>query len=160
MPIEKGLGKRLVVTGGIIGVIVAFTTLLSVKRVDTKADPERGHALLDKYAPFHARFAAASLEIDQNEIQKALNDTLSLEEELTKANDDSLLHAYTLVRIAVIYQTLGQRENEVKAWQWVLKQMEGRLAASMALLEENFRCEGSTLRDYIQYRLSLAGKVL
>ncbi len=123
---------------------------------------------VEKYSPLHARFAAASLYIAQHEMQNALDEMLSLEEELLKCDDakgTSLLHAFTLVRIAFLYQALGRQENEKKAWLAVQekagwgdqkeeKRKKGLLSESLALLEENFHCEGSGLRDYIRYRLA------
>jgi hypothetical protein len=112
----------------------------------------------EKYAPFHARFAAASISIEKQEKQKALEESLGLEKELAVSNQaGSLLHAHTLVRIAFLYQSLGQEEKEKQAWQtiWELSAPEKResLSENLALIEDVFYCEGSGLRDYIQHRL-------
>jgi len=131
-----------------------------------KAQTSQMLAQIGKYAPHHARFAAVSLSMAGQEMQKALEETLALEEELRRSHpsrSESLLQAYTLVRIAFLYQLAGQRENERKAWEVVQARAgwnkaegldkNGPLLESFAHLEENFSCEGSRLRDYIRYRL-------
>ncbi len=134
---------------GIFLVAGIFIWRMGVHPSPAKVDKTQ---LLGKYAPFHARFSAST----GKDASTALQEMLELKEDLQAANNEPLLHAYTLVRIAFLYQATGQIENERKAWQEIESlKTEGPLSSSLALVEENFHHEGSGLSEYIRSRLSL-----
>lgn len=135
------------ISGGILVIIAAIVWWTGKSDRQSSATEGLGRALLEKYSPEHARFTETSFLIDQNEAQKALEKSLAF---LSKNQDDTPLRAFTLVRVAFLYQSLGQKENEMKAWQAVEKEAGTK---NFALVEETFSCEGSGLRDYIKYRL-------
>lgn len=183
---EKGKSAGFKKWGGLLGgvfVLVATVTwmtginrkqnshpsqfLANAKDKNIKME-EQFNRYTAQYVPLHARFAATSLSIAQHNAQKALEESLFLEEELRNRAEEEkepLLHAFTLVRIAFLYQSLGQVENEKNAWRVIQAQAgwdktlpssniaPDSLATKLALIEENFSSEGSGLRDYIQYRL-------
>lgn len=113
----------------------------------TKTTAGEGRALLKKYAPDYATFAETSSKIEGKEIRQALQESL----DLAKSTQDETLRAFTLVRIAFLYQSLGEKDNERKAWQ-AIEAMAGN--KNIKAVEKTFVCEGSGLNDYIRYRLN------
>jgi len=173
----KKLGGILVGVFVLVGTVTLWTGGKEPRhslaaRGEMKKHAEQAREFAAMHAPLHTRFAAASLSINEHENKKALEESLALEKELrnrAEGQQEPLLHAFTLVRIAFLYQSLGDIENEKNAWKTVQNQAGwdkadaahesddrkgGSLATSMALVEKNFSCEGSGLRDYVHYRLA------
>lgn len=178
---EKGKAAGWKRFGGIVlGVFVLVTTVTwwtgvqhsgkaGRHNVSSLQASKKALAFAKEQAPLHARFGEISLSIHEHENRKALEESLALEEELRNraANEqEPLLHAFTLVRIAFLYQALGDVKNEKNAWHTVQTlagwntpdavSNKAPLASSMAIVEQNFASEGSGLRDYIRHRLSVA----
>lgn len=113
---------------------------------------------LSEAVPFHAAYAKNSLKIEQGAYQEALEQAVSLKEEMKKSCDlerfkeeslppGSLLYVYNLIRIACLQQKLENRPGEKAAWE----ELEGFLTTSQPVVN-NFREKGVDLTHYIAER--------
>ncbi|CCB92167.1 putative uncharacterized protein [Waddlia chondrophila 2032/99] len=66
--------------------------------------------------PVFKEFSNISLLIAQGNHQEALQRSLSLKETLLKKEEPPLLLPYTLIRIAMLYQGMGEKNLEALAW--------------------------------------------
>jgi len=95
--------------------------------------------------PYFIQFATISLRIAKEEYLLALKESTQLKKELSQKSS-SLLHAYNLVRIAILEGKTGEISNELKAWEEVLEN------EHFPLLEQSIQADGLSLLDYIQHR--------
>ena len=113
-------------------------------------------------APFHAAYAQFSLLIEQKEYQKALEQSVTLKEEMLKecdldkevgghSCDGGLLFAHNLLRVACLQQELHNLPGEKSAWEELENFLEKRISIKR-LVFENFRDKGLDLGDYIIQR--------
>lgn len=101
-----------------------------------------------KDGSFYAQFAKTTETILDERFEEALKEALELKENLSVTDDyGKVLSAYNLLRIASLYQELGQIENEKKTW-IELKD------ANLTPLLSHIRDQEISLLDYISKRLA------
>lgn len=76
--------------------------------------------------PLFKEFSQSTLLISQGKHQNALEQTLALKEKLLKESAPNLLLPYTLIRIAMLYQGMGEKDLEVLAWDEWKQYAEGK----------------------------------
>jgi len=107
---------------------------------------------LKKESPLHASFAATTFLIEKRQYQTALEQAVSLKQKL-KAG--SILHAYNLLRIALLQKQLSNKPGELAAWKEVKTLFDAKTDAS-SLLEANFQKRSGkksfALTDFIAQR--------
>jgi hypothetical protein len=122
---------------------------------------------------YYDRFGRASLLITNGLTEKALNESLLLKNDLILDSDfwresqrkhrGSVLFAFNLLRVAMLYQSLHKTNEEYAAWREFkryAKWEEGETSLdtemldpyAFALLENHFKDQALTLRDYIHFR--------
>ncbi|MCB1115126.1 MAG: hypothetical protein KDK71_01550 [Chlamydiia bacterium] len=114
--------------------------------------------------PFYADFSKATLKMSQGKYREALQDSLNLREHMLsniQQNDHSTLFAFNLLRIAILSQRLGAKDQELLAWQ-ELKTHGGWAGedqmvtpskhAGFKQLLDHFTVQETSLLDYIQAR--------
>jgi hypothetical protein len=119
---------------------------------------------IGKEAPYFAQFAHASLLISQGSFSAALEeaqrlkqalevDDLFWEKQSQAVRHGSSLYAFNLLRIAMLEQKVGTADGERLAWE-ELEKKEGKTyhPEAMFLLEQAFREQDLSLKDYIAYR--------
>lgn len=96
--------------------------------------------------PTYQEFAKTSLIIGQEKYQEALDKALKIKQELPS---ESPLFAYNLLRIATLYQALGNKNEELNAWKEWNDQKN-----STAFLQVSNQLENGKIRlsDYITQR--------
>jgi tetratricopeptide (TPR) repeat protein len=132
-----------------------------------KAEPIARACLLrlSEESPDHAAFAKASLLIEKEQYQKALEASVALKEEMEKALDSqlwkgsrlegkSVLYACNLLRIAVLQKQLRNSPGELAAWEEVkgLIEVGGESSAAAQFLQANFGRKQFSLSDFISQR--------
>ncbi|MEI6241775.1 MAG: hypothetical protein WCP39_00020 [Chlamydiota bacterium] len=119
--------------------------------------PLAKQAMNDGAPSLYSEFGKISLLMMENKLAKALESSYVLKSELVKKKDMETLTAFTMLRIAGLEKSLGQKEKEKKAWE----ALEVFLAshkenASIQLFLSNFRKgQDVDLADYVTYRKSL-----
>ncbi len=105
------------------------------------------------------KFSETTLLIAKGYHQEALAKTLELKEQLLKDSEYHLLLPYLYIRIAMLYQGMGEKDLEILAWDEWLQYKQGKgikkpdPKALMAI--SNLFSEGAlTLEQYIQARKS------
>lgn len=71
-------------------------------------------------------FTHTTLLVAQGKHQEALQTSLELKEKLLEQTEPSLLLPYTLIRIAMLYQGMGQKDLEILAWDEWKQYAEGK----------------------------------
>lgn len=108
--------------------------------------------------PLFKEFSNATLLISQGRHQEALEASLTLKEKLLKETEPNLLLPYTLIRIAMLYQGMGEKDLEVLSWDEWKQYAEGKGLQkpdpqTLNTISTLF-AEGSfTLNEYIEARI-------
>lgn len=76
--------------------------------------------------PLFKDFSNSTLLIAQGKHQEALKASLALKETLLRQAEPNLLLPYTLIRIAMLYQGMGEKDLEVLAWDEWKQYAEGK----------------------------------
>lgn len=113
--------------------------------------------IFNRTQPDHVKlyqdFSKTTLLIGQGEYSEALTQAQQLKQTLDqKGNNltDSTLYIYNLIRLAMLHQQLGQKDEELKAWEQIQslpKQSESVVAANQTLTIGN-----ASLNQYIEER--------
>jgi len=124
---------------------------------------------LQEVSPVQSKAAHISMLISKGDLGIALEESLALDTDLkqqiasgSSIQPGALARMINLLRIAELYASLGQPQDEADAWEkfeqlvgWdEQKTMQGALAQNEALplLERGFRDQGVDLKDYIRFR--------
>jgi hypothetical protein len=90
--------------------------LLNTEKIEEAlALANRSISRVQDEAPFHTQYARTSLLIEQGNYQQALENAVTLKEQLPASV--SLLYAHNLLRIAFLQQELKNRPGEKAAWE-------------------------------------------
>lgn len=140
-----------------------------------KANPYAKAALIrshDLTSSYYSRFSHNSLLISQGKYQEALDEAKRLKDDLDKddpfwerqdklVRSGTILYAYNLLRIASLERQLGYKEDEIKAWDELVKNagwkgepanMKTYDPEAYALLAQNFKQGNVSLLDFIERR--------
>lgn len=105
-------------------------------------------------SPYLAKFSSVSLLIAKNELEKALGETIALQDTMLKdpsLQKSSFLFALNLVRIANLQQALKHSQEELLAWKKVEELMKKDHDIALRL-ESSFQTNNINLKDYIMHR--------
>lgn len=99
-------------------------------------------------------YANASLLITQGLYQEALQNSLQLQTQLAENSSEiskETLKIYNLLRLAILHQQLGQKEQELAAWEILLNQAEKNTDAFIPIYQL-FKTGQTSLGQYIDER--------
>ncbi len=116
----------------------------------------RSFGRLEEEAPFHAAYAKTSLLIEQESFQKALENAVTLKEQMggsfaLEHKAGGLLYVYNLLRIACLQQELNNRPGEKAAWEELESSLQGE-ARLANILFASFTDRKINLTQYIAER--------
>lgn len=102
----------------------------------------------------YQNYTQASMLIGQEQYANALQSAKQLQIDLDQLGKESnpVLYVYNLIRLAMLYQQMGQPEEELKAWEQLQNQpqrLEAVLEASQA-----YQIGNASLNQYIEERKS------
>lgn len=125
--------------------------LLTINQVD-EAKPFAKRTLkrteTSKLAVYN-EFGHITLLISDKDYQNALDKSLKLQSQMTKENP---LLAFNLIRIGMLQQTLGNKEDEMKTWKEI-KQLAATNAPAYEKLEAVLEKGNISIMKYIDKRL-------
>ncbi|MBA2368541.1 MAG: hypothetical protein H0V82_05915 [Candidatus Protochlamydia sp.] len=99
-------------------------------------------------------YANTSLLITQGLYQEALQRSMQLQTQLAVISQDKFkgtLEIYNLLRVAILHQQLGQKEDELAAWETLLAQAEENTDTFLPIYQ-SFKSGQTTLGQYIDER--------
>lgn len=130
-----------------------------------EASPFIERSLQRTNQPYYSDYSKTSLKISQGRYQEALQESLSLKEKMLsdgsyweKLDDSSSLFAFNLMRTAILSQQLGNKAEELSAWQEIksygapIKKDDKIGQAGFKQLLTHFTVQETTLLDYIKTR--------
>jgi hypothetical protein len=98
---------------------------------------------------FFDKFAQGSLLIANGQYEKALNEARALKELIS--NKNSLLYPYNLLRISFLEKQLGNKKNELLAWQELENYLNEMKEKAKEFLDA-YQVDKSKLSEYIEFR--------
>ena len=98
--------------------------------------------------PLYQKFAATSLTISDKKYPEALEQALALKQSLKDQAADNYLISFNLLRIAMLYEKLGQKPEELKAW----NEFTSFLTDTSTPLVKPLTFGKLSLADYIEHR--------
>lgn len=133
--------------------------LISMGEFD-RALPHAAQALarVEDLAPQWVDFGRTTLLIGKKEYSKALSETLRLKRSLDESSslkEAGLLRGFTQLRLATLYQKLGNAQEELAVWCDFERAAEGRGSLSKETFEKlksHFTERNIDLLDYIRHR--------
>lgn len=129
-----------------------------------KAAPFIERSLSRAKRAYYSEYSKTSLKISQGHYKEALEEALHLKEKMVsdtgywnKIEDKSALFAFTIMRIAILSQELGEKQQELSAWEEIKSyiQPEGNISPrheGFKQLFAHFTVQETTLLDYIKTR--------
>lgn len=107
--------------------------------------------------PAYQTFSESTLLIAEGRHQEALKKTLDLKEKLLKMPENHLLLPYLYIRIAMLYQGMGEKDLEILAWDEWLQYANGEGVKkpdpnALATISTLFSEGAFTLSKYIEMR--------
>lgn len=104
----------------------------------------------DDNLPLYQNFAATSLVISDKKYSEALQQALALKQAVKESphSSDNFLIGLNLLRIAMLHEQLGQKQEELKAWD----ELSTFLTTTGTALVKPIAFGKLTLADYIEHR--------
>jgi hypothetical protein len=121
-------------------------------------------ARLNEVSPLHKQFGEATLLIEKQDYQNALEMSVALRELMEQTLDSQLwkgsrmgggsaLYVCNLLRIAFLQKQMRNGPGELAAWEEIKGLIEGNESSAAAhLLQANFGSQQYSLKDYISHR--------
>ena len=107
--------------------------------------------LSEEYFPFFEEFSKTSLLLVQGSDQEALKRVLFLQKKMEEIGTKSGLVLLNQIRLAMLYGRLGNKDDEIKAWnRWDQLVTTNPQAAQQ--IADGFKTGKVTLADYIAAR--------
>ena len=109
---------------------------------------------------FYENYAKTSLLICENNYEKALQGSMNLHDKLVNStlNDHQTLFAFNLLRIALLYQKMGLKKEELETWETLKKYSNDNVntfSNAFHPLFDVFQDKQVSLSDYIRHREKL-----
>lgn len=130
-----------------------------------EASPYIERALQRTKHPYYNEYSKTSLKISEGSYKEALQEALSLKEKMVadgeyweKLEESSALFAFNLMRIAILSQQIGNKEEELSAWREIISyssptRKDDKIGqAGFKQLFTHFTVQETTLLDYIKAR--------